>query len=127
VTPPALLSGKPPGPLVDHHCTLALDNALQQLAFHRFIAPTSTPDATIQLHLLASLMELAHRWLHEEVNRARQAGASWADIGRLLGVPAATARANHSPTKPRHPATAPHPRRSTQTSDHTEVMPLATH
>ena len=106
MTPLVLLGPtKTPAPYTDHHCSAALNTAVSQLAYDRFIDPRSTWDHSVQLHLLASLIGLAQRWEHEEVIAARHAGATWAQIGRLLGVPAAAARARHASTP--SPAAAP--------------------
>jgi hypothetical protein len=116
-----LLCGKPPGPFVDPHCTLALEHAIKDLAFQRFIASDALRDPSVQLHVLASLIELAQRWLHEEVHNARQAGASWAQIGRLLGLPATAARAIHAPS--RTPPALPNPNPTDPTTK--KALPLA--
>lgn len=115
---PLVLLGSPktPAPYTDHHCSAALEAAVSQLAYDRFIDPRTTRDPSVQLHLLASLIGLAEQWEHEEVLTARHAGATWAQIGRLLGVPAAAARARH-PSTP-HPAAAP---------GHKEVMSSPAH
>jgi hypothetical protein len=82
-------------PRVDLDTFIVLDHAFVALADRRFMAQL---DAPVQLHLLASLIAQAESWLGEQVAAAREAGASWAVIGRLLGITAAVARQRYAPT-----------------------------
>ena len=73
---------------------IVLDRAVVDLADRRFMAVL---DAPVQMHLLASIVAQAQSWLGEQVAAARDVGASWAEIGALLGVSAATARQHYTP------------------------------
>lgn len=83
-------------PRVGLDTVVVLDQAVVALADRRFM---SVLDAPVQLHLLASLVAQAESWLGEQVAAAREAGASWAVIGRLLGVTATVARQRYAPAK----------------------------
>jgi hypothetical protein len=74
---------------------VVLDHAVVDLADRRFMP---TLDAAVQLHLLASIVAQAEVWLGEQVAVARADGFSWAAIGRLLGVSAASARQRYGLT-----------------------------
>ena len=73
---------------------IVLDHAVVDLADRRFMRVLDPP---VQLHLLASLIAQAEVWLVEQVAAARHAGASWAEIGRGLGVTATAARQRYAP------------------------------
>jgi hypothetical protein len=67
----------------------ALDAAIAHLAALRhWTGPT---DATVTLHLLASLQAETHKRLADLVTKARTQGCSWAQIADLLGVTRASA------------------------------------
>jgi DNA-directed RNA polymerase specialized sigma24 family protein len=55
------------------------------------------PDATITLHLLASLLAHAQARLPQAVTDARNQGCSWAEIADLLGVTRASAWQRYAP------------------------------
>jgi hypothetical protein len=98
-----------PGPYVNIDTTVVLDRALVELADRRF---TAKLDAPAQLHLLASLIAQADTWLREQVAVARHDGASWAEVGHLVGSTATAARqrwASPAHTTPRRPTPAPFP------------------
>ena len=65
-----------------------LDAAIKSLAAARNF---EIPDATITLHLLASLLAHAQNRLPQAVTDARDQGCSWAEIADLLGVTRASA------------------------------------
>lgn len=81
-------------PRIDYHTVLVLERALVDLADRRFMKHL---DTAAQLHLLASLNAQAEKWIEEEAQRARANGATWAQIGRLLGMTAAVARQRYAP------------------------------
>jgi hypothetical protein len=76
-------------PQVNLDTCLVMDHAVVALADRRFMKHL---DAAVQLHLCASLIAQTELWVAEQVGIARQDGASWADIGRVLGVTATAAR-----------------------------------
>ena len=78
-----------PRPQVGLDTRIVMDRAVVDLADRRLLA---TLDPSTQLHLLASLVAQAESWLGEQVAAAREDGASWAVIGRLLDVTATEAR-----------------------------------
>ena len=82
-------------PRVGLDTAVVLDHAVVSLADRRFMPAL---DAFVQVHLLASLVAQAEAWLDEQVAAAREAGASWAMIGRLLGVIATVARQRYAAT-----------------------------
>jgi hypothetical protein len=75
-------------PAVDVDTLMVMDRAICELADRRYLALA----AANQLHLLASLIAQAEIWIAEQVALTRQDGISWAEIARLLGTTAATAR-----------------------------------
>jgi hypothetical protein len=81
-------------PRIDYHTVSVLDRALIDLADRRFMKHL---DAAAQLHLLASLNAQAEQWIEEQAQRARASGATWAQIGRLLGMTATVARQRYAP------------------------------
>jgi predicted phage gp36 major capsid-like protein len=83
-------------PQTDIDTVVVLDHALVDLADRRFMKHL---DAAIQLHLLASLTAQAETWIDEQTQRARATGATWAEIGRLLGITAAAARQRYGPRR----------------------------
>lgn len=86
-TPPRSLTA--PRPYVDIDTTVVMDRALLELADRRF---TRRLDAAAQLHLLASLTAQADSWIGEQVTIARSDGATWREIGQLLGTTATAVR-----------------------------------
>ena len=85
----SLRHGTLPAPVIGLDTTVVMDHAVVGLADRRFVRSL---DPCAQLHLLASLVAQAESWITEQVVLARADGASWAVVGRLLGVPAAVAR-----------------------------------
>lgn len=84
-----LLSGDAEaGPRVDLDTHIVMDHAVVALADRRSV----TLDPPTQCHLLASLIAQADTWLSEQVAAARGGGASWGQVGRLVGVTATAAR-----------------------------------
>src|SRR3984957_7591159 len=86
-------------PEVNLDTYVVMDHAVVDLADRRFMKPL---DPAVQLHLLASLIAQTELWVDEQVAIARQDGATWADIGRVLGVTATAARqrSNHNTSPP---------------------------
>jgi len=76
-------------PEVNLDTYLVMDHAVVALADRRFMKHL---DAAMQLHLFASLIAQAELWIAEQVDVARQDGATWTEIGRVLGVTATAAR-----------------------------------
>jgi DNA-directed RNA polymerase specialized sigma24 family protein len=70
-----------------------MDAAIQSLAAARSF---EVPDATVTLHLLASLLAEAQARLPQAVTEAREQGCSWAEIADLLGVTRASAWQRHA-------------------------------
>lgn len=81
-------------PYTDIHTSVVLDRALLELADRRFVP---TLDARVQLNLLACLIAQAESWVAEQLCVARADGATWAEIGRLLGTTATAARQRWGP------------------------------
>jgi hypothetical protein len=81
----------------------AVDAAIKHLAgLRHWNGPT---DATVTLHLLASLQTEASKRLPDLVANARAQGCSWAQIADLLGVTRASAwqrYGQHTPTPTTH-------------------------
>jgi hypothetical protein len=99
----------PPRPYTSLDTYIVLDRALVELADRRFMP---TLDAPTQLHLLASIVAQAEHWLGEQVAIARKDGASWGEVGHLLGSTATAARQRWAPpahTATRRPPPAPSP------------------
>lgn len=94
---------------------VVMDHAVVALADRRFMP---TLDASVQLHLLASLVAQAEEWVGEQVAAARAAGMSWAVIGRLLGITATVARQRYGE------AAKSDVRRQLKPHSSTEVPPL---
>lgn len=67
----------------------ALERAIAHLAALR--ALEGPADASVTLHLLASLLAEAHSRLPGAVAHARAEGCSWAEVADLLGVTRASA------------------------------------
>jgi hypothetical protein len=76
-------------PQVNLDTYLVMDHAVVDLADRRYMKHL---DAAVQLHLCASLIAQTEVWVAEQVGIARQDGATWTDIGRVLGVTATAAR-----------------------------------
>ena len=68
----------------------ALDEAIASLASARRLR-AGFGDATVELHLLSSLIAESERRLPHLVAAAREQGLSWAEIGDLLGTTRAAA------------------------------------
>ena len=60
-----------------------LDDALTALADHRGLP---LGEATALIHLLASLIDQAERWLPHAILEARENGTTWHDIATLLAT-----------------------------------------
>jgi len=93
-------------PQVNLDTYVVMDHAVVALADRRFMKHL---DAAVQLHLFASLIAQTELWLAEQVDVAREDGATWGDIGRLLGINATTARQRYA-----HRATTPPSPRTTR-------------
>lgn len=74
-----------------------IDDAVTALAERRCLSMGD--DATL-IHLIASLMAQAERELPLAVSGARAEGASWNDIGLLLGASAHEAELRFDPDSP---------------------------
>ena len=89
--PPLRLArpGQLPAPLADDDSLQVLDQAIDQLA--RLRTPYWLGDSGVRLHALASLITQTEQLLPQAVHHARDQELTWAEIGELLGVTAATA------------------------------------
>jgi hypothetical protein len=86
-----------PAPRSDDDTFDLIDDALTALATHRGL---SICDDHVFIHLLASLIEQAERWLPEAVYNARANGSSWNEIAQLLGTSPHEARLRFDPDSP---------------------------
>ena len=89
--------GQHPGPRSDDDSYDVLDDAITALAQRR---AAWLGDDTAVIHLLASLIDQAQRWLPELVHNARSNGANWNDIADLLGTSPDEARLRFDPDSP---------------------------
>lgn len=74
-----------PAPRTGEDSYDVLDDAITDLAQRRALW---LGDELIRIHLLASLIDQAIRWLPDAVTTARANGASWHDIAVLIGTSA---------------------------------------
>ncbi|MGH3371990.1 MAG: hypothetical protein ACRDPR_18555 [Nocardioidaceae bacterium] len=86
-----------PGPRSDADTYAVLDDAITALAQRR---GAWLGDDTAVIHLLASLIDQAHRWLPELVHNTRANGSSWNDIADLLATSPDEARLRFDPDSP---------------------------
>ncbi len=88
--PPLRLArpGQLPAPATGHDIQV-LDEAIDQLA--RLRTPYWLGDSAVRLHALASLITPAQQLLPQAVHDARDQELTWAQIGELLNITAATA------------------------------------
>ena len=80
--------GELPAPILDIDSAAVLADAVDALAAAR--TPYWLGDAGVHLHALASLLAQAQSALPEAVAQAHDQDLTWAEIGQLLGIPAAT-------------------------------------
>ncbi len=85
------------GPRTDHDSYDVLDDALLALAQRR---NAWLGDDLTLIHLLASLIEQAHRCLPLTVHEALANNASWDDIARALGTTPIEAQLRYHPDSP---------------------------
>jgi hypothetical protein len=92
MTRPTLRLARPgqlPAPAADPDSLHVLDEAIDQLA--RLRTPYWLGDSAVRLHALASLITQAQQLLPQAVHDARDQELTWAQIGELLNIGAATA------------------------------------
>jgi hypothetical protein len=89
--PPLRLArpGQLPAPATGQDSLQVLDEAIDQLA--RLRTPYWLGDSAVRLHALASLIAQAGQLLPQAVHDARDQQLTWAQIGELTGITAATA------------------------------------
>lgn len=87
----------PRPPRSDEDTHDVIDDALTALAARRGLW---IGDDHVVIHLLASLIDQAERWLPEFVTIARANGSSWDDIAQLLGTSPDEARLRFDPDSP---------------------------
>jgi hypothetical protein len=86
-----------PAPRTDADSYDALDAAITALAHRRCL---NLGDDLILIHLLASLIDQALRWLPEAVTTAHLNGATWNDIATLIGTSTDEAQLRFDPNSP---------------------------
>jgi hypothetical protein len=86
-----------PTPRADADSYDVLDDAISDLAHRRSLW---LGDELILIHLLASIIDQALRWLPAAVDTARANGASWNDIAVLIGTSNNEARLRFDPNSP---------------------------
>lgn len=86
-----------PEPYSDDDTFEIIDDALSALARRRGLF---LGDEHATIHLLASLITQAERFLPEAVTNARHNGTGWEQIGHLLGTSADEARIRFDPDSP---------------------------
>ena len=86
-----------PAPRSDSDTFEIIDDAVTALAERRRLW---LGDDTALIHLLASLIDQATRWLPEAVLGARDDGASWDDIAALLATSPHEAQLRFDPDSP---------------------------
>jgi len=98
--PPLRLThpGQLPAPVTGPDSLQVLDEAIDQLA--RLRTPYWLGDSAVRLHALASLIAQAQQLLPQAVDDARDQELTWAQIGELLDITAATATRRYR-NKPR--------------------------
>lgn len=84
-------------PRTDHDTYEVIDDALSALAERRGLW---LGDEHVLIHLLASLIQQAERWLPEPVCTAKMNGTSWHEIAQLLGTSPGEARLRFHPESP---------------------------
>ena len=89
--PPIRLArpGQLPAPVTGDDSLQVLTDAIDQLA--RLRTPYWLGDSAVHLHALASLIAQAEQLLPQAVHDARDQELTWAQIGELLNITAATA------------------------------------
>ena len=86
-----------PAPLSDDDTFEVIDDAITSLARRRGLW---LGGEHVQIHLVASLIEQAERWLPEAVGTARANGASWDQIAQLLATSPHEAQLRFDPDSP---------------------------
>lgn len=86
-----------PAPRTDADSYDILDDAIADLAERRGLW---LGDELIRIHLLATLIDQALRWLPEAVTTARLNGANWNHIATLTGTSPDEARMRFDPDSP---------------------------
>jgi hypothetical protein len=96
--PPLRLArpGQLPTPTTSQDSLQILDEAIDQLA--RLRTPYWLGDSAVRLHALGSLTAQAQQLLPQAVHDARDQELTWAQIGELLGITAATAARRYRST-----------------------------
>jgi hypothetical protein len=84
VNPTSEHHGPISGPISDADTYDVIDDAVAALAGRR--GGLWLGDDTVLIHLLASLIHQAERWLPHAVDGARADGATWDDIAALLAT-----------------------------------------
>lgn len=97
MTDPPASSPADPAPSSDDDTFEIIDDALSALAERRRLW---IGDEHATIGLLASLIDQAERFLPEAVTNARMNGASWEQVGHLLGTSADEARIRFDPDSP---------------------------
>lgn len=92
-----------PAPLVDDHTYDLIDGAIATLAARRDVFM----DGASTIHLIASLIVAAERFLPMAVADARDEKCSWAQIAKLLGTTRKVARARFDPASPAYDGRRP--------------------
>jgi hypothetical protein len=86
-----------PAPRTDADSYDVLDDATAALAQRRCL---NLGDELMLIHLLASLIDQALRWLPEAVTTAHLNGATWNDIATLIGTSTDEAQLRFDPNSP---------------------------
>jgi hypothetical protein len=86
-----------PAPRTGEDSYDVLDDAIAALAQRRDLWPG---DELMRIHLLASLIDQAIRWLPEAVTTARMNGVTWSDISVLIGTSPEEAQLRFDPDSP---------------------------
>ncbi|HEY2834256.1 MAG TPA: hypothetical protein VGJ14_17660 [Sporichthyaceae bacterium] len=86
-----------PAPRTDADSYAVLDDAIAALAQRRGL---NLGDELAIIHLLASLIDQALRWLPEAITTPRLNGATWNDIATLIGTSAEEAQLRFDPDSP---------------------------
>jgi hypothetical protein len=81
--------GQLPAPRIGDDSLQVLSQAIDDLARQR--TPYWLGDSAVHLHALASLIAQAEQLLPQAVHHARDQELTWAQIGELLNISAATA------------------------------------
>ncbi|HAM01230.1 MAG TPA: hypothetical protein DCQ30_03235 [Acidimicrobiaceae bacterium] len=88
---------RPPAPAVDNDTYEVIDDAISALAGRRGLW---MGDDVVIVHLVASLIAQAERFLPEAVVHVRAEGASWDEVARLVGTNPDEARLRFDPASP---------------------------